>query len=405
MNNDQYAALLKFVFKTKYDRLKSLSKTCIAEDILELSALLRHFLIDGNCLLDQISNYFSINSSFKVPKIKGDSHLIFSPNYKPEIAENENRSRKAFLALDCIRYNEHIFTVHSLIELVANHGGGVHIGKIEDDIADKLDSLGILKIEATSAADTLHTLRVIADHTLIALEDHRKAIDGITGNAKQNKKMNQPVIHWQSGKPGVSIDKNSSVESFVRIDQNKGFTLVISFLLATDCSFPSIVADLGSYQQSKAISFKAESRDLMNVLISGERGSEEFGVNINPGETNYLLFSLFWRSDGSLQTAVNLNAGEHIHRETSLIWEPTPPLEGKFSYGTDIRNKNGARLVGNPGLLLYHNFYDESMAKSLLRHLLKIAPPEKAYSTGDVAQSRSIGISALVNQTPSHKDG
>jgi hypothetical protein len=171
----------KAIFKYKYERLQELLKGGPEVQLLDVAAILRHLLLDGEPLVDIVNREFRIPIRFKVfrsateiyerDKLAGStSTFVFVGNTRPPFAPLREIKKDKFLNFDLYYLDGTKFTVKQVIRLCANELGGVHnqkdFSKSEEQMLRTLNKA--FSIGGVSSA--LAALQLIGSTTIEALE-------------------------------------------------------------------------------------------------------------------------------------------------------------------------------------------------------------------------------------------
>lgn len=171
----------KRVFVHKYEKLRELLKVGPEVHLLDIAAILRHFLVDKQTLVDIVNQDHALTIRFKVfgsasesaqaPMPGAKSTFVFSGTTWPPFAPLKELKRDDFLDFDMIYLDGLKFTVRDIVKFCANQLGGVHFERNSSDPDDiilrKLDAI----FQIGGASTALSALQLIGKITIQALEE------------------------------------------------------------------------------------------------------------------------------------------------------------------------------------------------------------------------------------------
>jgi hypothetical protein len=177
----------KTIFCAKYDELSELVKSSNPYDLTKASALIRHLLIDGSPLMDQINRIYRLKITFPVSKISiPDLSLpinrglqywdiqdgLYSEDMK-HLSVEVKRDKLLSKGIMLVKGNQ--ITVKDAVKFEANVKGGVHTR--EADISkDEEKSMEILSqsIKVGGYRPTQRIMKAIGRSVLEGLKELRK---------------------------------------------------------------------------------------------------------------------------------------------------------------------------------------------------------------------------------------
>lgn len=170
----------KLVFKYKFERLRELLKGGEQAQLLDVAAILRHLLLEGQALMDIVNREFHLPIRFRVFRSASESAekfpvkgikptFVFAGTVWPPFAPMKDLKKEKFLDFDIIYLSGIKFTVKNIIELCANQLGGVHYDELSRDQNDSVLRELNKTLEIGGASVALSSLLLIGNITIGAL--------------------------------------------------------------------------------------------------------------------------------------------------------------------------------------------------------------------------------------------
>jgi hypothetical protein len=121
----------KVIFKYKYEKLQDLLKGGPEVQLVDVAAILRHFLLDSQLLIDVVNREFHLPILFKVFRSASEmaqrdsmsgahSTFVFAGTVCPPSAPLKEIKKDKFLQFDLFYLEGTKFTVRQIIKLCAN---------------------------------------------------------------------------------------------------------------------------------------------------------------------------------------------------------------------------------------------------------------------------------------------
>jgi hypothetical protein len=341
---DPYEIHLFRVFRIKADKLRALCDSDNIDDSLEISAILRHVLSDGNCLADDISRAFGLPCSIPVTDAyMTDGIKVFRTDYSPLNNAATAYNRGDFLGLECIDLDGEVLRVSDLINLIANFGGGVHhVGS-----ANKDGHQAFHLLETDHANTCLEVLQNISRVTLGGLAELRKSVEAQFSFLEQRKRRKQPkVVISPSKENTMSFMGDSSLEAYARLSMVNGGCLLFTLIPSSENEYPSTIMEIGSRATQQKISLQLVDANKLEIRF--HRSKNEFSVcslPYAPLRANILFVNWSISPDKKLklQCAIRHDRDEYGDIETESYWDA---VEGKVVIGQNLNSRNGSVFQG-----------------------------------------------------------
>jgi hypothetical protein len=172
----------KHIFKYKYEKLRDLLAGGPEVQLIDIAAILRHFLLDEQTLFEVVNQEYRLKIFFKVfrsayetaqafPMPGAKSTFIFSGTTWPPFAPLKEIKKDVFLNFDIIYFDGTRFTVRQIIKFCANQLGGVHFERSSSDPDDIILRKLNNAFQIGGASSALASLRLIGKITIQGLEE------------------------------------------------------------------------------------------------------------------------------------------------------------------------------------------------------------------------------------------
>lgn len=361
---DKYMLHLFRVFRVKYDKLIQLCESDNIDDSLEISALLRHFIMDGNRLADDVAVEIGLQCSFPVTdEYASKGLLIFKEGFTPNNNARIFHNRDSFLKLSCLSLEDKEISVKELIELVANCGGGVH----HDGSKSDLKKYTLLLLETDIANDCLACLQVISSIVIEGLSQVRKAIDREFSFLEQRKRKKQPEILMSKDKDiRLHFSGNSSLEAYCFLDLSKPGCVLFSFIPdELQDTYPAVVLEAGSRKYGQKISLQILDTSTLSFRVYSSTDSfQECLFKYVPLINNIFFFNYKKVAENFNFHCSLVNRVEEQKELTALIsWDT---VEGKITIGENLKSIDGAKFQSNGTLIFFDRYYTAHDFKQML---------------------------------------
>ena len=361
---DQYKIHLFRVFRIKADKLIALCDSDNIDDSLEIAAILRHILSDGNCLADDVSRAFGLPCSIPVSDAYAtDGLTVFTANHTPVNNATTAYNRGDFLGLECMDLEGEVLRISELINLVANFGGGVHHAGTADGDCHRVFHL----LESDHANTCLEVLQKISRVTLDGLAELRKSVEGQFSFLEQRKRKKQPeIVTSPSRAPTIFFGEDSSLEAYARLSMVDGGCLLFTFIPGPENEYPSTVMEIGSRSTQQKISLQLVDFNTLEIRLHRKRTDfTACSLSYAPLRANILFVNWSISSDRKLkiQCAIRHDREEHGDIEMESYWDA---VEGKVVVGQNLNSRDGAVFQGG-ALVIFDRVYTVSDFKGMCK--------------------------------------
>lgn len=148
-------------------------------DWLMASALVRKLLVDGHPLAGQVNRAYGLKLRFEVPDVTGavDEHTIVFMVGDGLLGALPTRTvnRDGFLAAPFIYVRPRWFTVHEVVDTVAQALGGVHLGAPKAGSEQDLSALNA-SLQVLGGGAAVAQIRGIGHMTIVGLKPLAAAV-------------------------------------------------------------------------------------------------------------------------------------------------------------------------------------------------------------------------------------
>lgn len=390
-----YIIQLSRVFRIKYNRLENLIRTDNPDDMLEMSAILRHFLLDGHKLSDDIANMYGLVCSFPVSDdFSNVGSEVFKGKYTPTNNARTYHNRDAFLKLNCIDRQKKSFTIKQLIDTVANGAGGVHHDGKELEVREK----AILIFESDFANDFLERFISISKIVIEAHSEMIKAIDKEFSFLEQRKRTKQPeILIDNAGNSLVHFNGNTSLEAYFNMNFEKGGSLLFSFIPALNqIEYPKVVLSVGSRRLNRSISLILVSMDDIGIKIVSDKDEYSCSASFKNNNRNIVLFN-YHKIEEGIQFEL-MSFSDNISENTIIVPLDWDELSGKVVMGQDIKSKNGAEFQTELTLINCPKLIGRKEFQEIVKHPSLSSSKNISWITENIIKDRSF-VTRVYNQT------
>ena len=305
---------LSMIFRLKYDRLTSILEDDNTDDVLEISAILRHLLI-GDSLADSVGTLFGLPISF--PLTDTPAPPIYGKT-------------SDFLKAPVLGYK-----IEDIIDAFANYAGGVHHqpkNPIQIAIVENL--LGCFEKD-----DAYQSLREISRKVIQGLTPIRDAINRNVRAFEQRKRSRQPMALEKA----VWFNGSHYLEGWCHVSFDRGFSVVVTYCIPEKFIAPECIFSLGNRREKTEISFSRSEAKLLEASVrfkgrfvcrlqaKGNRFSKSgvACITLRPQDGSTKSFSLDFANDFNRSVSTDGLNGE---------------VEGKMVFGADLNGKMCARV-------------------------------------------------------------
>ncbi len=394
-NDDLYQIMLSRVFSIKYTKLENLSKSDNADDILEISAILRHFLLDGNRLSDDISNLYGLTCTFPLTNdyIKNGSK-VFKEDFIPSNNAIINYSRDEFLKLKCISIDQIELSIKELIDIAANNAGGVHHnGKTQE-----LRNYAVLIFESESSNNFFECLRVIAKSVIEGHSELKKAVNKEFSFLEQRKRKKQPELIFDNKREGIiNFKVESSLESYFMVDFNKGGSILFSFIPPQNQNdYPSALIAFGSRRKNEGVNISFISNTVLELTIFKSKVKYSCRVDYDALRCNFLFLTY-----ELVKKEINVNLfcfGNKLRMSNLKAEMDLSRLEGKIVIGQDLKSRNGSEFQSEITLIHFPKVY----GKDDFLNMIKTKPlneiVNRQWNSKPLVNNDKVYVTRMYNQ-------
>jgi len=355
----QYIQHLLRVFRIKYDRLEQLSASDHLDDLLEISAILRHLLMPSNRLADDIAQELGLQCSFPVAQeYETYKSAIFKADFTPKNNAVNNYNTNKFIDLLCIDLDNQELSIRGLIETIANEGGGVHH---IDDQNEYETNLIVNLLETDYANLCFDVLKEISRITLTGLKHIRNVVDSKVVGLEQRKRSKQPRILVSKNKTSRINFDGTYLEGYHKIDLNKSGTLLFDFIPPKgQKEYPKVLLEIGSRKTEQKFSLVLKDKETLAFRVHNSlKQFEECKLSYKSKVINILFINYEKQEKGILFNFVLFNKNKQ--QSEKLLIEPSWNfVEGKVIIGQSLKAKNGAKFQwGRIGLRFWDDLIDK----------------------------------------------
>jgi len=342
------------VFRIKYDKLFRLCRSDNVDDVLEISALLRHLILDQDSLVEKLSKLLSLQCSFLVyDAYLVDAENVFSEDYSPAVNSFRLYNRAEFVSLKCILIENEVLQISELIYLIANCGGG-----IKHDEGQPGNRKLIHSLLETKANMCLARFQQISRIVILGLAEMRKVIDKQFSFLEQRKRRKQPQILVPIDGPSVlQFSKLSSLEAYYKINIDRDGCFIFSFVPHSRNDYPASLLEIGSRTFSHKIAvLLTDDRTLSLRLFRDKNDYSCCNLIFSPMRSNILFVSWTPTVYGQIRfECVLLHENEEVAGFTvNNCWKA---LEGKLILGQNPNSLNGAFFQWSGTFVLFEQFF------------------------------------------------
>ena len=395
----EWKLLVFRVFRIKYDKLIALRESDNPDDILEISALLRHFLLDGNRLADDVATEIGTACSFPITDdYSVKKHAVFRMGYTPRNNATTFYNRQNFLNLSCFEINREILTVKETIELGANCVGGVH-----HDGKSDLNRNAFAVLEEDISSYFLECLHTIAESVIEGLSELRLAIERRSTFLEQRKRSKQPEILISTSKETTfSFTENSSLEGYAILELGRSGSIIFTFVPPKEQkAYPATLLEIGSRKTGDRLSMQIQSSETLVVEL--HQNSTVVGccsIQLENEKRNAVLIN--HQIIENVCCFEVINKASNIYQNTFNAQLKRTTIEGKITFGQSLNSRNGASFQSQLDLI----FFNQTFGSKEFENVLFLISKNKHVDTwisSNIVQDRAF-VTRIYNQAQSSDD-
>ncbi|MDR3519973.1 MAG: hypothetical protein P4L54_00005, partial [Acidocella sp.] len=306
---------LSQILKIKFDRLESLLKEESIDDTLELSAILRHFLMDQS-LIDNLSNEIGLSVNFPLD-------------------ENEGATQFGKIA-DFLKRKFGDFSVFEIVDSISNYGGGVHHYAKDSRQVEVFDKL-VGNFDNNFGYDAL---RYIAESVLQSLTPLRTAIDRLVNFVEQRKRSRQPLIVGNM----ISFEGSHYLECWKSLNFERGFSIVMPFSMPPTYDGEQCIFAVGNRKAKTEVSlWRTDYKTLQVKLIFEGKLLGKVMITKSHFKLSDVICITVDPSKDALQRKLRV-AFHDGYEKTCSIKDAQGHTEGRLVIGADLHGKHCAHF-------------------------------------------------------------